>query len=43
MFTKREFNYIWNKDIGYSSPWYKDLVGDVSARWRALLTRSLAP
>ncbi|BEJ11518.1 hypothetical protein CspHIS471_0109400 [Cutaneotrichosporon sp. HIS471] len=24
--TRRQFKYIWNKDKGYSSPWYKDVV-----------------
>lgn len=26
--VRRPFKYIWNKDIGYSSPWYKSVVGD---------------
>lgn len=26
--VKREFKYIWNQDAGYSSPWYRDVVGD---------------
>lgn len=26
--VKRPFKYIWNRDAGYSSPWYRDVVGD---------------
>lgn len=25
--VKRPFKYIWNRDAGYSSPWYRDVVG----------------